>query len=202
MWVLINRTDTYWWVLATSCLPTCSSMTVHPCCLHQATELPQRELLTNLYDSPLPHWVGSALLAPVPASAWPALWLQISGGPPWPQVEMFLLHQHLHWITVFLSSHLKLTKPPPLLGSLSFCLPAFHVSSLLSRHPLCGGWGAPDEAFHPLWKQGESAVLADGLGRKLNAVYSATILSALRLPGSRVLSGSPCKNKFVHQLIP
>lgn len=106
-----------WQVLAISCLPACSGMTIHPCCLCQATGLPQRELFTNLCDSPLPHLVKTALLAPAPDSAGPAFWLQGSGGhcwagaQGWPQVRMFLFHQPLTGSVSFSQAFWNWLKP-------------------------------------------------------------------------------------------
>ena len=79
---MINRVDIYWWASATSCLPVCSSLTIHPCSLCQPTGFPRRELVTNRHDSPLPHWAGTALLAPAPASTrhCHALWLLMRVG--------------------------------------------------------------------------------------------------------------------------
>lgn len=137
--MLIDRTNIYWWVAA---MPPCSRMTIHYCCLGQATRFRQREFLTNLCDSLLPHWVGTGLLVHAPMSAWSAFWLQVSVGHGWAGAQSHLLGPRKKCFSstspstgsLLLSSLLKLAKLPSLLGRFPFWLPDWHVSFPLVSH--------------------------------------------------------------------
>lgn len=71
--------------------------------------------------------------------------------PPWPQVEMFLFHQALHWIPLSPPASVYWLSPTPLLGRLSFCSCLARVSPLPTPPFFSAGLRkSPLQTLHPL----------------------------------------------------